>query len=142
MRLPLITAQSIAADVLARGRELDLQPLTVAVLDSGGHLVTLAREDGASNLRPEIAQGKARGAISMGAGSRLLYERAKIDAYFIQALNTLSHGSLVPVPGGVLIKADDEMIGAVGVTGDTGDNDEICAVHAIEQAGFVADTGG
>ncbi|MGI9372564.1 MAG: GlcG/HbpS family heme-binding protein, partial [Hyphomicrobiales bacterium] len=84
--------------------ERNMKPVTVAVLDAGGHLVALAREDGTSSLRPEIARGKAHGAIAMGLGSRALFERAKVEPFFIQAMNTLSDGSLVPVPGGVLIR--------------------------------------
>jgi uncharacterized protein GlcG (DUF336 family) len=113
----------------------------VAVLDNGGYLVALAREDGTSNLRPEIAQGKARGAVSIGLGSRALFERAKAEPFFIQAMNGLSNGSLVPVPGGVLIKQDGVIVGAVGITGDSSGNDEACAIYAIEKAGFVADGG-
>jgi uncharacterized protein GlcG (DUF336 family) len=103
--------------------------------------LALAREDGASNLRPEIAQGKARGAIGMGLGSRALFERAKVEPFFIQAMNALAEGSLVPVAGGVLIKQKGAIIGAVGITGDSSDNDEACAIAAIEKAGFVADGG-
>lgn len=141
MGLSLASAEAIAADVLRKARAMDLKPLTVAVLDAGGYLKTLAREDGASPMRPEIAQGKARGAIKMGLGSRALFERAKDQPYFIQAMNSLAGGSLVPAPGGVLIKDGDEIVGAVGVTGDSSDNDEICAVHAIAAAGLTADTG-
>ncbi|MEM6670189.1 MAG: heme-binding protein [Pseudomonadota bacterium] len=142
MPLSLSEAQTIVSTVLSKAYEMGLKPLTVAVLDSGGHLKALAREDGTSTLRPEIAQGKARGAISMGLGSRALFERAQKEPFFIQAMNTLSHGSLVPVPGGVLIRREGEIIGAVGVTGDSSSNDEICAVYAIEKAGYSADTGG
>lgn len=118
-----------------------MKPITIAVLDSGGFLIALAREDGTSNLRPDIAQGKARGAIGMGLGSRALYERAQSQPYFIQAMNSIAEGSLVPVPGGVLIKEDGQVLGAVGITGDSSDNDETCAIAAIEAAGFTADGG-
>lgn len=118
-----------------------MKPLTVAVIDAGGHLVALAREDGSSNLRAEIAQGKAKGAVAMGLGSRALFERAQQQPYFIQSMNALQGGSLVPVPGGVLVLRDGVLIGAVGVTGDTSDNDEACAVAAIEGAGLTARTG-
>ncbi len=141
MNLTLTLAQSIIDDCLEWRKAQGLKPLTVAVLDTGGTLVALAREDGTSNLRPEIAQGKARGAIGMGLGSRALFERAKVEPFFIQAMNALSDGSLVPVAGGVLIKHNGAIIGAVGVTGDTSDNDEACAIAAIEKAGFVADGG-
>ncbi|WP_425497615.1 GlcG/HbpS family heme-binding protein [Hoeflea ulvae] len=141
MELNLQTAQSIVSFALDWRKKQNMQPLTVAVLDSGGFLIALAREDGMSNLRPEIAQGKARGAVAMGLGSRALFERAQAQPFFIQSMNTLAAGSLVPVPGGVLIKADGTLVGAVGITGDTSDNDEACAIAAIEAAGFTADGG-
>ncbi|MDA9008593.1 heme-binding protein [Alphaproteobacteria bacterium] len=141
MALTLAIAQTIIKTALAKGHEIGLKPLTVAVLDAGGHLIALERQDGASNLRPEIAQGKARGAVSMGIGSRALGDRAEQQAYFIQSVNALSAGSLVPVAGGVLVKEAGKIIGAVGVTGDTSDNDEIVAIAGIEAVGFVADGG-
>lgn len=141
MKLDLETAQSMIAGALEWRKTQDLKPLTIAVLDSGGHLMALAREDGASNLRPEIAQGKARGAINMGLGSRALFNRAEAQPYFIQAMNALSAGSLVPVAGGVLIKDGETIVGAMGITGDTSDNDEACAIAAITAAGFTPDGG-
>lgn len=141
MSMTLDLAFKIIASARAHGTELGLKPLTVAVLDAGGHLIALAREDGTSNLRPEIAQGKARGAVSMGLGSRALFNRAQEQPYFIQSMNALSNGSLVPVPGGVLIRQDGKIIGAVGITGDSSDNDETCAVFAIKEAGLSAETG-
>jgi uncharacterized protein GlcG (DUF336 family) len=141
MTLTLQVAQSIIADCLEWRKTNGLKPLTIAVLDSGGYLMALAREDGTSNLRPDIAQGKARGAVAMGLGSRALFERAKVEPFFIQAMNALADGSLVPVAGGVLIKQEGTIIGAVGITGDNSNNDEACAIAAIEKAGFVADGG-
>ncbi len=141
MHLDLERAHELIKHSRAWGKSNDLKPLTVAVLDSGGYLLALAREDGTSNLRPEIAQGKARGAIAMGLGSRALFKRAQAEPFFIQSMNALSGGSLVPVAGGVLIKHDGQILGAVGITGDTSDNDEACAIAAIEQCGFVADGG-
>jgi len=141
MELSLQHAQDIISFGLSWRKQNGLKPLTIAVLDGGGYLVALARENGTSNLRPEIAQGKARGAVSMGLGSRALYERAKTEPFFIQAMNALSDGSLVPVAGGVLIKSDGKIIGAVGITGDNSTNDEACAIAAIEHAGFTADGG-
>jgi len=141
-QLTLPVAKQIIEAALAKGVELGINPLCVSVLDAGGHLKALERQDGTSTLRPEIAQGKARGAISLGLGSRALFNRAKAEPFFIQAMNTLSNGSLVPVPGGVLIRASDStIIGAVGITGDTSDNDEACAIAGIEAAGLVADPG-
>jgi uncharacterized protein GlcG (DUF336 family) len=141
MTLTLTHAQSIIQDCLEWRKAQGLKPLTVAILDGARSLIALAREDGTSNLRPEIAQGKARGAVAMGLGSRTLYERAKVEPFFIQAMSALSDGSLVPVAGGVLIKHDGLIIGAVGITGDNSDNDEACAIAAIEKAGFIADGG-
>ncbi len=141
MGITVETAFEIIATARSHARDLDLKPITIAVLDAGGHLKALAREDGTSNLRAEIAQGKARGAIAMGLGSRALFNRAQEQPYFIQSMNALAGGSLVPVPGGVLVRDHNEIIGSVGITGDTSDNDEQCAVFAIEAAGFSADPG-
>ncbi|MEP3232913.1 MAG: heme-binding protein [Hyphomicrobiales bacterium] len=141
MLVTIDQAEALIAAARKYAKQQNMKPLTIAVLDAGGHLQALIREDGTSNLRPEIAQGKARGAISMGLGSRALYNRAQEQPYFIQAMNGLSGGSLVPVPGGVLIKQDGAIIGAMGITGDSSDNDEACAIFAIEQNGFVADAG-
>ncbi|MFC3630621.1 heme-binding protein [Paracoccus angustae] len=141
MTLTLELAQDLAGQCLSRAHELKLKPLTVAVLDASGQLKVLLRQDGTSLLRPDIAQGKARGAIGMGLGSRALFQRAQEQPYFIQAMNSIAGGSLVPVPGGVLIKKEDVIIGAIGITGDSSDNDEACAIHAIEKLGLVADPG-
>ncbi|WNK00942.1 heme-binding protein [Thalassospiraceae bacterium LMO-JJ14] len=140
--LTLDKAREIIAGARAEGRKLNLNPLTVAVLDAAGNLKALEREDGASNMRPEIATGKANGALAMGLGSRALFERAKSEPFFIQAMNELAGGSLVPVPGGVLIKdGNGKIIGATGITGDNSNNDEAAAKAGIEAAGFVADGG-
>jgi len=139
--LSLQTAQKIIDVAIAKGHELGIKPLTVAVLDAGGHLKAMAREDGTSTLRPDVAKGKANGAIALGIGSRAIFNRAQEQPFFIQAINSLAGGSLVPVPGGVLIRNDTGIIGAVGVTGDTSDNDEICAIAGIEAAGLTADAG-
>ena len=140
--LTLEKAREILAAARAKGRELGLNPLTVAVLDAAGNLKALEREDGASNMRPDIAIGKANGALAMGLGSRALFERAKSEPFFIQSMNELAGGSLVPVPGGVLIKgADGGILGAVGITGDNSDNDETAAKAGVEAAGLVADGG-
>ncbi len=134
-------ANALINVALAHGRDHGMKPLTVAVIDAGGHLVALQRQDGTSNLRAEIAQGKAKGAVAMGLGSRALFNRAQEQPYFIDAMNALQGGSLVPVPGGVLIRRDGALIGALGITGDTSDNDEACAVAAIEAQGLAAGTG-
>ncbi|MCC1494616.1 heme-binding protein [Cognatishimia sp. F0-27] len=139
MNLDLANALITAALDYRRAQEM--KPLTIAVIDAGGHLVALQREDGTSTLRAEIAQGKAKGAVAMGLGSRALYNRAQEQPYFINAMNALNAGNLVPVPGGVLIRRDGALIGAIGITGDSSDNDEACAVAAIESQGLVAETG-
>lgn len=141
MTLTLDAANTILAATLAKGRELGLKPLCVTVLDAGGATKALAREDGSSLMRPKIAHGKAYGAIAMGLGSRALYERAQQQPYFIQAMNGLADGALVPAAGGVLIRREGAIIGAVGVTGDNSDNDEACAIAGIRAAGFSADPG-
>lgn len=140
--LTLDMARDIVAAARAEGRNLGLKPLTVAVLDAAGNIKALEREDGASNMRPDIAVGKANGALAMGLGSRALFERAKSEPFFIQAMNELAGGSLVPVPGGVLIKdPDGQIIGAVGITGDNSDNDEAAAKVGITAVGLTADGG-
>jgi uncharacterized protein GlcG (DUF336 family) len=127
---------------LERARELRLEPLTIAVLDAGGHVVAMKREDSSGILRPQIAQAKAWGALGMGAGSRALAKRAERAPGFYAALASTSSGRMLPVPGGVLIRnASHEVIGAVGVSGDLPDKDEDCATHGIVQAGLIADTG-
>ncbi|MDO5757975.1 MAG: heme-binding protein [Rhodobacterales bacterium] len=141
MHLTLDQARQMAESCLEIAAEMQLKPITVVVLDAAGQPKALLRQDGTSLLRPEIAQGKARGAVAMGMGSRAIYERAKEQPYFIQSMNALAGGALVPVPGGVLIRKGDEIVGAVGITGDSSDNDEACAVRAIEAAGFTADPG-
>jgi uncharacterized protein GlcG (DUF336 family) len=139
MNLDLANALIEAA--LKYRRAQGIKPLTVAVIDAGGHLVALQREDTTSNLRAEIAQGKAKGAVGMGLGSRALFKRAQEQPYFIDAMNALNGGALVPVPGGVLIRQEAILVGAIGITGDSSDRDEACAVAAIEAMGLSADTG-
>ena len=141
MPLTLDTARTIVKAAAAKGRELDLNPLTITVLDASGAAILLEREDGASAIRPKVANGKAFGAIHVGMGSRGLMKRAEQQPFFIQSLNALCDGALVPVPGGVLIRESGAVIGAVGITGDTSDNDETCAIAGIEAAGLTADAG-
>jgi uncharacterized protein GlcG (DUF336 family) len=142
MTLKLEQARQIIATALQQGAEMGLKPLTVAVLDAGGAVIALERSDGASRMRPEVATGNANGAIALGMGSRVIFKRAQEQPYFIQSLNALAKGALVPVPGGVLIRdADGGVVGAVGITGDSSDNDEACAVAGIEAIGLAADPG-
>ena len=140
MKLTLDKADLIADKTLAKAREAKYRPMCVAVLDEGGHLKVLKREDKASILRPQIAVGKAWGAVGMGESSRSLGERLKERPAFLGALSTMSQGKVVPVPGGVLILDGDEIVGAVGVSGGTAEEDEACAVEGIKAAGFVAKT--
>lgn len=140
--LTLKIATQLASLALSAGRTISAAPLTVAVLDSGGHLITVQREDGASLLRPHIAVGKAWGAIALGKGSRLLALDAQQRPAFIAALNSLGQGSVVPAPGGVLIRDQaGAVLGAIGISGDTSDIDEQCAITAIEGLGLRADAG-
>ena len=139
--LTLDTARKILDAAFAKSTELKLKPLVVTVLDARGVLKIAAAQDGTSLMRAEIATGKAFGALAMGMGSRALFQRAQEQAYFVSAVNTLAQGRLVPVPGGVLIQGDGGLLGAVGVSGDTSDNDEACAVAGIEAAGLKANAG-
>jgi uncharacterized protein GlcG (DUF336 family) len=135
--LPLAAANAIIERALEAGRAAGMAPLTVAVLDTGGHLVALQREDGAGILRPEIATGKAWGALGMGESSRALSERLRERLAFQGALAAASGGRFVAVPGGVLIRdAAGEVIGAVGISGDTSEKDEYCAIEGIRAAGL------
>jgi uncharacterized protein GlcG (DUF336 family) len=135
-------ALKIIDAALALGRQQNFKPLTVAVLDAGGHVTALMREDGSGNLRPDMAIAKAWGALGLGSGSRALLRRAEEQPAFVSALATVSQGRLLPVPGGVLIRErSGDVIGAVGISGDTSDNDEACAIHGIEAVGLTADPG-
>jgi uncharacterized protein GlcG (DUF336 family) len=136
--LGLESAKSIITGVRAAAREHGLKPLTVVVLDAGGHVVSVEREDGSSNNRFEIAFGKAYGALALGMGSRSLMARAEQQPYFISAAAGAIGGRLVPVPGGVLVKDDTgTVIGCVGVSGDTSDNDELAAISGISSVSLV-----
>ncbi|MEM8703813.1 MAG: heme-binding protein [Pseudomonadota bacterium] len=140
--ISLSTAETITSAAFAKAAELGLKPLTVVVLDAGGHTVTLKRQDGSSNLRPQIATGKANGALAVGTGTRWLNANAETRPHFVNALNGVAGGNIIPVPGGVLVRnGAGDTVGAVGITGDTSENDEACAVAGIETAGLVADCG-
>ena len=140
--LTLAQANTIIDAALKKGRDLNLAPLTVVVLDAGGHAVALKREDRSGIMRVEIATGKAWGGLGMGFGSRELFERSSKQPMFITAIAAVSQGRLVPVPGGVIIRgAGGDIVGAVGISGDTSDNDEICAIAGIEAAGLKAQAG-
>src|SRR5437588_7394015 len=138
----LAQAATIVDIALRKGRELDCAPLTVAVLDSGGHLVAFKREDKSGLLRFDIAFGKAWGALGMGFGGRTLAGRAPKSQLFFTMLAAASGGRFVPVIGGILVRdAAGDVVGAVGISGDTSENDEICGLAGIEAAGLKADPG-
>jgi uncharacterized protein GlcG (DUF336 family) len=138
----LVQASRIVDEALAHARRRNLAPLTVVVLDARGCIVTLKMEDGSGLLRPEIAIGKAWGALGMGLGTRNLAARAERAPSFFAALTSLAGGRVVPVPGGVLIRSDaGEVIGAAGASGDISDHDEASVVAGIEAAGLHADPG-
>ena len=142
MSVTLRQARIIAEASIAKGRELGLKPLSVVVLDPRTSLVLCNSEEGVSQLRWRIAHGKANAAIQLGIGSRALMVRAEQQAFFIQSMNGLAGGEFVPVPGGVLIRDNDKnLLGAVGISGDTSDNDEAAAIAGISAAGLIAETG-
>lgn len=143
MPLTLSAATAIIDAALAKGRELGLAPLTAGVLDAGGHLVALKREDGSGILRVEIAVGKAWGALGLGFSSRRIAEMASQRPAFAGAIAALAGGRVVPSPGGVLIRVGGEtagaIIGAIGISGDLGEKDELCAIHGVIAAGLTPD---
>jgi uncharacterized protein GlcG (DUF336 family) len=140
-KLTLADACVMIDAALAHGRALKLAPLSVCVLDAGGHLIAFKREDRSGILRFDIAFGKAWGALGMGFGSRELAKRAASGPAFINAIAMASNGRVVPVPSGVLILSDEEVIGAIGISGDTSDNDELCALAGIKVTAFEAQPG-
>jgi uncharacterized protein GlcG (DUF336 family) len=137
MNISIDQARTIISAALSHGHSAEMRPLCVAVLDSGGHLVAFEREDGVSNRRFDVAFGKAHGAISMGLNSRVLGEMAVERPHFVAGVTSAIGGSLVPVAGGVIVlDADGRPAGAVGISGDTSDNDEAAAMAGIEAAGL------
>ncbi|MBQ1202638.1 MAG: heme-binding protein [Loktanella sp.] len=133
-------ARTIIRKALAKGREMELKPLSVVVLDSGGHVKAFEREDGAAPGRFGIAHGKAYGAVMLGMAGKAQMARAEQQAYFMAAINGVYGGQVVPVPGGVLVRdKKGTVIGAVGVTGDTSDNDVIAAMAGLEAAGLTGE---
>ena len=140
--LSLSQAQTIVTAALAEARRHAFKPLVVTVLDARGAYKALAAEDGASLKRAEIAHGKAYGALALGMGSRAIGKRAVEQPYFVAAISHIADGALVPVPGGVLVRdSGGALLGAVGVSGDTSDNDEVEALAGIAAAGLAADPG-
>jgi uncharacterized protein GlcG (DUF336 family) len=142
MNVDLATARTLIEAAEAEGAALGLKPLTIVVLDAGGHVVAAIRQDRSAIRRFEIAHGKAHGALALGIGTRALMARAETQAYFIAAVGAAVGGAFIPVPGGVLLQdASGDVIGAVGVSGDTSDNDEIAAAAGIGAAGLTFDAG-
>ncbi len=140
MAVSLRKARTIIRKTLEKGREMELKPLSVVVLDAGGHVQAFEREDGASPGRFAIAQGKAYGAVMLGMAGTAQMARAEAQAYFMTSVNGLFGGQVVPVPGGVLLRdKKGAVIGAVGVTGDTSDNDATAAMAGIEAAGLTGE---
>ncbi|WP_416769446.1 GlcG/HbpS family heme-binding protein [Pseudomonas sp. RHF3.3-3] len=135
-------AARLAASTLRHARALGVRPLAVAILDAAGHPLAVLRDEQASFLRPQIATGKARGCLGLGFGGRELARRAQAMPAFFDAINSLTGGDVIPVAGGLLLRDDEgQLLGAMGVSGDTSDNDERCALLAIEELGLVGDTG-
>ena len=140
MSLKLETATAMADAALAKGREMKMKPLTVAIVDDGGNLKVLKREDGpGAPMRPQIAMGKAFASVGMGRSTRALQDMAQQRPWFSASLVSVAQGGYVPVPGGVLIlDSAGEVVGAIGVTGDTADNDEVAAIAGLEAVGLKA----
>ena len=140
MAISLRRARTIIRKALEKGRELELKPLSVVVLDAGGHVIAFEREDGAAPGRFAIAHGKAYGATMLGMAGTAQMARAEQQAYFMAAVNGVYGGQVIPVPGGVLVRdKKGAIVGAVGVTGDTSDNDAIAATAGIEAIGLTAE---
>lgn len=138
--ISLDQANQIISAALAKGRVLGLKPLCAAVLDGGGHLIAMQREDGASTLRPQIAIGKAAGALGLGISSRKIGDMAAERPTFVATLASLAPQGLIPAAGGLIIAGPDDSLGAIGVTGDTSDNDELCALAGLAAAGLAVAT--
>lgn len=140
MTITLDKARTIIRKALEKGRELELKPLSAVVLDAGGHVLAFEREDGAAPGRFAIAHGKAHGAVMLGMAGTAQMARAEQQAYFMNAVNGLFGGQVVPVPGGVLLRdGSGAVIGAVGVTGDSSDNDAAAAMAGIGAAGLTGE---
>ena len=138
--ISLNKARTVVRKTITKGRELELKPLSVVVLDSGGHVLAFEREDGAAPGRFGIAHGKAYGSVMLGMAGKAQMARAEAQAYFMAAVNGVYGGAVVPVPGGILLRDDKGVvIGAVGVTGDTSDNDVEAGMAGIAAAGIAAE---
>lgn len=137
MTMTLDQARTIISAALAHGKAAGMNPLCVAVLDAGGHLKAFEREDGVANRRFDVAHGKAYGAISIGVSSRTLGDMAVERPHFVNGLNGAIGGAMVPVPGGIIVTdAEGQVVGAVGISGDSSDNDEAAAMAGVGAAGL------
>ena len=135
--ISLRKARTMIRKTLEKGREMDLKPLSVVVLDAGGHPIAFEREDGAAPGRFRIAEAKAHGAVMLGMGGQAQMARAEAQAYFMTAVNGVYDGKVLPVPGGILVRdRKGAVIGALGVTGDTSDNDAAAGLAGIAAAGL------
>lgn len=138
--ISLSKAKKMISATFAKGKEMELKPLSVVVLDSGGNLKAFERQDGAAPGRFEIAFGKAYGCVMLGMTGSQQMARAEQQAYFMQAVNGAYGGKVIPVPGGILIKdKKGQTIGAIGVTGDTSDNDAAAGLAGVSAAGLIGD---
>lgn len=138
-RISLDQANRIIAGAFARGAEQGMKPLSVAVVDAGGHLIAFQRSDGSPNIRAQVATGKASGSLAMGVNSRAIEAMALARPHFVGAATSVFSQGIIPVAGGVIVVDGEGLaIGAVGVSGDTSDNDEICALAGIAAAGLIA----
>lgn len=138
--ISLTKSRKLIATIFKTGVEMGLKPLSVIVLDAGGNVKAFERQDGAAPGRFAIAQGKAYGTIMLGMGGTAQMARAEAQAYFMEAVNGAYGGKVIPVPGGVLLKnPKGDIVGAVGVTGDTSDNDLVAAMVGIEAVSLVGE---
>lgn len=139
-QISLNKARTMIRKTLAKGRDMDLKPLSVVVLDAGGHVLAFEREDGAAVGRFEIARGKAYGCVMLGMTGTQQRDRAEAQAYFMTAVNGAYGGKVIPVPGGILVRdKKGALVGALGVTGDTSENDAEAGLAGISAAGFVGE---
>ncbi|MGB5864120.1 MAG: heme-binding protein [Sulfitobacter sp.] len=140
MSVSLRKARTVIRKAFEKGAEMGLKPLSAVVLDAGGHVIAFERQDGAAPGRFAIAHGKAYGAVMLGMAGTAQMARAEAQPYFMAAVNGVYGGQVIPVPGGVLLRsAKGAVIGAVGVTGDTSDNDAVAAMVGIEAANLIGE---
>ncbi len=141
-KLSLTRANRIISQAFAHATSNSMKPLAVVVVDAGGNLKAFQSQDGASNNRFEMARGKAKGALAVGTGTRWLSAQAETRPHFLAGLASVVEGGVLPVPGGVLARdRSGNIIASVGISGDTSDADEACAVKGIEAVNLSADTG-